>query len=293
MLDENIVISGNRALARSYAKINLTLDVLGKLPNGYHEVCMIMQTVNLFDLVIVDKLPQGIHVSTNLKYLPNNDKNIAYKAAAAFFKQSGKSGGVKIRLHKNIPVSAGLAGGSGNAAAVLCAMNMLFDLPLTTEELLKIGATLGADVPYCILGGTQLAEGIGDKLSALPPMPHMYVVLVKPPINVSTALIYEQIDSTPIHKHPNTASFIDALESNNIPKICSGLCNVMETVTKCMHPIICGIKQKMITDGAIGSLMSGSGPTVFGLFTDYLSAKQCADSFSIQFQDVYVTNIQP
>ena len=198
MLYDDIILTGQRAICKSYAKINLTLDVLSKLENGYHEVEMIMQTLSLFDLIIIDKVKSGISLTTNLKYLPTNEKNIAHKAASAFFKESKISSGVKISIHKNIPVSAGLAGGSGNAAAVLCGLNMLYNFPLDDTTLMKIGADLGADVPYCMIGGTQLSTGIGEILSSLPQAPKMTVLLVKPPINVSTASIYKQIDSATI-----------------------------------------------------------------------------------------------
>lgn len=292
MLYDNMVLAGNRIFAHSYAKINLTLDVLGKMENGYHEVNMVMQTVQLFDLIIIDKTRHGISVSSNLRYLPNNHKNIAYQAAALFLRESGKRGGVKIKIHKNIPVSAGLAGGSGNAAAVLCAMNMLFDQPFSLEKLCVLGAQLGADVPYCLTGGTQLACGIGEKLTPLSPIPPCYVLLVKPPINVSTASIYAQIDAAPVTIRPDTEKMISALDKRDYRTICSSLCNVMENVTENMHPVIRGIKQKMLADGADGALMSGSGPTVFGLFSDLRTAKACADKFSIQFQDVYLTKTQ-
>ncbi len=170
MLSDDIVITGGRAIARSYAKINLTLDVLGKRDNGYHDVEMIMQTVSLFDLIIVDKKAGGITVNTKLKYLPTNENNIDYKAAKLFFETTGISGGVRIIIHKNIPVAAGLAGGSGNGAAVLCALNLLFNAGLSVDKLCAMGAQLGADVPYCIVGSTQLATGIGEILTPLPPM---------------------------------------------------------------------------------------------------------------------------
>ncbi|MCX7714486.1 MAG: 4-(cytidine 5'-diphospho)-2-C-methyl-D-erythritol kinase [Clostridia bacterium] len=288
-ITDEIVITENRAIAKSFAKINLTLDVLGKRENGYHDVKMIMQTVTLFDLVIVDKTDCDICVSTNLKYLPVNDKNIAYKAALAFFKHTKIDGGVKIRIQKNIPVSAGLAGGSGNAAAVLCAMNLLFDAHLSQEELIKIGLTLGADVPYCIMGGTQLSEGIGEILTPLSPVPKLYVLLVKPPISVSTALVYKEIDNAPIAFHPNTDRMISALDKGDIKTIASGLCNVMEAVTQTLHPVIAEIKRKMLLDGALGAVMSGSGPTVFGLFDDFSLVKSCADSFSLRYKEVFIT----
>lgn len=288
MLSDDIVITGNRAIARSYAKINLTLDVLGKRPNGYHDVEMIMQTVSLFDLVLVDKTYSNITINTNLKYLPTNEKNIAYKAAQMFFKRTGVRGGVRIMIHKNIPVAAGLAGGSGNGAAVLFAMNMLFNAGLSVEELCQIGAELGADIPYCLLGGTQLAQGIGEILTPLPPVPKTTVLIVKPPINVSTGSIYEQIDSAPVEKRPDTQKIIGALEKGDIYGVAENLCNVMEAVTEKMHPVVGGIKNKMLINGAIGAVMSGSGPSVFGFFDDDKKAKLSHDSFAHQYKDVFL-----
>lgn len=291
MLAENTVIIGKRAITRSFAKINLTLDVLAKRENGYHDIKTIMQTVSLFDLIIIDKTNHGISISANLPYLPCNEKNIAYKAADAFFKATQINGGAKILIHKNIPVAAGLAGGSGNCAAVLTSLNMLYDNPLSKSELMKIGVSLGADVPYCFDGGTQLAEGIGEILSPLADMPNAYILLVKPPINISTALIYEAIDNAPILNRPDTNGMIEALNRSDIGNISDKLCNVMENVTAKMHPIIGGIKTKMIMNGAINAIMSGSGPTVFGIFDDFEKAKKSADSFSYQFKDVFLTRV--
>lgn len=288
MLSDDIVITGNRVIARSYAKINLTLDVIGKRPNGYHDVEMIMQTVSLFDLIIVDKTYSGITISTNLKYLPTNEKNIAYKAAQIFFKKTGIQGGVTIIIHKNIPVAAGLAGGSGNGAAVLCAMNALFNAELSEHELCSIAAELGADVPYCIMGGTRLAEGIGEILTPLPSMPKTTTLIVKPPINVSTAAIYEQIDNASIEKRPDTKRIIKALETGNVTEIAQNMCNVMEAVTEKMHPVVGGIKKKLLINGAVGAVMSGSGPSVFGFFDDDKKAKLSHDSFAHQYKDVFL-----
>lgn len=288
MLSEDIVVTGNRAIARSYAKINLTLDVLGKRTNGYHDVKMIMQTVSLFDLIIVDKISAGITVNTNLKYLPNNDKNIAYKAAQLFFEKTGLSGGARIIIHKNIPVAAGLAGGSGNGAAVLCALNTLFNAGLSDGELCALGAELGADVPYCITGGTQLATGVGEILEPLPPMKKTTVLIVKPPISVSTGSVYERIDSAPIGKRPDEEKLIEGLRSGNTAAVAENLCNVMESVTETMYPAIGGIKKKMLINGAVGAVMSGSGPSVFGLFDDDKKAKLSHDSFAYQYKDVFL-----
>lgn len=288
MISDHIIITGGRAIARSFAKINLTLDVLGKRTDGYHNVKMIMQTVSLFDLVLVDQTKSGISISTNLRFLPTNEKNIAYAAAQTFFYKTGINGGCKIMIHKNIPVAAGLAGGSGNAAAVLQSLNMLYNTGLTNYQLCEMALELGADVPYCILGGTYLAEGIGEKLTPLPSMKKCVILMVKPPINVSTASIYNAIDSAPINNRPDTESMILALEHGDINSVAENLSNVMGTVTEELHPIIRGIKQKMIMNGAIGAEMSGSGPTVFGIFPDFETAKRSHDSFAYQFKDVFL-----
>lgn len=289
-LYDDMVINGNRAIARSYAKINLTLDVLGKRADGYHDVKMIMQTTGLFDLVVVDKTEGGISVTTNLKHLPTDEKNIAFKAAAVFFERCGIKGGAKILIHKNIPVAAGLAGGSGNAAAVLCALDRLYNTNLSDKELCEIGTVLGADVPYCIMGGTQLAEGIGEKLTVLPPLPKTTVLLVKPPINISTAGIYAKIDTHKNLTHPDTDAVLKAIKSGDVKTVAQKLSNVMEAVTETENPVITDIKKTMIENGAIGCAMSGSGPTVFGLFDNAAKAKKCADEFYNLYEEAYLTS---
>lgn len=287
-LEDEMLIRGKRAVLKSYAKINLTLDVTGKNQNGYHNVSMIMQTTGLFDIIIVDKCHHGISVSSNLKYLPANDKNIAYKAAEEFFSYTGIISGAMIRIQKNIPVSAGLAGGSSNAAAVLTALNVLYNTRLSINELCRIALKLGADVPYCLIGGTCLSEGIGEILTPLSPVPDLNVVLVKPPVNISTAMIYEKIDSAEIKQRPDNNEFIKILETGDIHKIGDSLCNVMEYVTIDMCPEISAIKKQLIADGAVGAVMSGSGPTVFGLFEDYFQAKTVADKFYKKYNDVFL-----
>lgn len=289
-LYNDIVITKNRAIAKSYAKINLTLDVLGRLENGYHEVKMIMQSVNLFDLIIVDKDTNGIKISTNSKFIPDNNKNIAYKAADLFFKETGICGGAKILIHKNIPVAAGLAGGSGNAAAVLCALNLLYNAGLNDEDLARLGLMLGADVPYCLTGGTQLAEGIGEKLTPLTPFSGVSVVLVKPPVNISTATIYQKIDYAKNLSHPDTDAVLTAIANGDITAAASKISNIMETVTIEDCPEITEIKQKMLSLGALGSIMSGSGPTVFGLFTDNNLAKKACDYFCEKYTEVFLAH---
>ncbi len=287
-LFDDIVITGNRAVLKSYAKINLTLDITGKRENGYHDVSMIMQTVNLFDLIILDKRRSGIFLKSNLPYLPTDEKNIAYKAARLFFEKSGISGGVSILIHKNIPVSAGLAGGSGNGGGVLCGLNALYDFPFSESEILDMAVTLGADVPYTIKGGTYLAEGIGEVLTKLPEVPKMTVLLVKPPINISTADVYREFDLLNDVSHPDTDKMIEAIKNGDIRGISENLSNVLESVTIKNNPVISGIKEKMLKNGASGALMSGSGPTVFGIFEDEKQAKKSADSFFKQYKDVFL-----
>jgi len=290
MLYDDIIITRHRAIAKSYAKINLSLDVLGKLENGYHEVEMVMQSLKLFDLIIVDRHKYGIRLKTNLKYLPNDSRNIAYKAADLFFKKTGITGGCKILIHKNIPVSAGLAGGSGNAAAVLCALNLLYNAQLSDEDLLKLGLELGADVPYCIKGGTKLAKGIGEIITDLPALKTVPVLMVKPQEGVSTAEIYNAIDYAENLLHPDTKSVIEAIKNNDIPSLCRNMGNIMETVTSEKMKEIQEIKETMLASGALGSIMSGSGPTVFGIFNDITSAKAAHDVFAKRYKNVFLTS---
>lgn len=291
-LSEDIVLTGKRAMARSYAKINLTLDILSKRSDGYHNIETVMQTVNLSDLVIVDRCDSGIRITTNKKYLPTNNKNIAYTACEEFFSKTGIRGGARVFIHKNIPVAAGLAGGSGNGAATLAALNMLCGNPLNDEELCELGLRLGADVPYCLTGGTQLAGGIGERLQPLKSMKSCIVLLVTPPISVSTAKIYTDFDSVEKTIFPNTAAMIEAIEKEDFAKICKNLSNTLEGVTVNQHPVIGGIKQKMINNGAIGAIMSGSGPTVFGFFDDFKKAKASHDSFALMYKDVFLTTVR-
>lgn len=289
-LNDDIIITKNRAIAKSYAKINLTLDVLGRLESGYHKVKMVMQPLNLFDLIIVKKANDSISVKTNIPYLPCDDKNIAYRAAELFFTETKIPGGASIKITKNIPIAAGLAGGSGNAAAVLCALNLLYDAKMTNEELLKIGLSLGADVPYCIENVTSLAEGIGEKLTKLSQIPGIPVVLVTPPISISTGDIYNRIDSSKKLSKIDTDAMISAITDFDTKKIGSTLSNVMETVTISDCPEISDIKEEMLQFGASGSVMSGSGPTVFGIFPDNLSAKVACDYFSKKYERTFLTH---
>ncbi|NMB44706.1 MAG: 4-(cytidine 5'-diphospho)-2-C-methyl-D-erythritol kinase [Clostridiales bacterium] len=279
---------------KSRAKINITLDVVGKREDGYHDLRMIMQTINLYDMVSIRKMnAPGIKLTTNLPWLPTNENNIAYKAAKLFKESYGIKEGVSISLKKRIPVAAGLAGGSSNAAGVLVGLNRLFRIHKSYEELMKLGVQLGADVPYCIMRGTALAEGIGDKLTPLPPMPECYILLAKPGINVSTVRVFKELDLSKIDNPPLTDVVMDAIRKKDVHTIARNMCNVLEVVTENKYPIIKTIKDTMIQHGALGAIMSGSGPTVFGIYDNKKEAYNTAHKLKLDAsaRDVFVTTI--
>lgn len=254
---------------RAYGKINLGLDVLRKREDGYHDVRMIMQTVGLYDQIdLFFRQASGIQIETNLPYLPVNENNLVYKAAQMLMEEFQVTNGVFIRLRKMIPVAAGMAGGSSDAAAVLVGINKMFHLGLSMEELMERGVKIGADVPYCIMRGTALSEGIGEKLTALPPMPQCQVLLAKPAISVSTKYVYENLHANSLkpQQHPDIDGMIEAIGEGNLLEVSKHLENVLELVTARKYPVIEEIKNVMRRHGALGALMSGSGPTVFGLF---------------------------
>ena len=284
----------NTLTLKALAKINLGLDVLGKRDNGYHDVRMVMQTIYLYDNVTLTKKEEaGIQVETNLSYLPVNENNIAYKAAKILIDEFGIKNGVHIKLDKHIPVAAGMAGGSSNAAAVLVGMNRLFGLGLSQKELMERGVLLGADVPYCVMRGTALAEGIGEILSPLPPLPKCYILIAKPAISVSTKVVYEALDAKEIVEHPNIDGLIDGLEGQDIKKIAEAMGNVLERVTIERYPIIETIKNIMKDMGALNAMMSGSGPTVFGIFDDCKVAKEAQKRLKKMdvAKQVYLANV--
>lgn len=259
---------------RALAKINLGLDVIGRLDNGYHEVRMIMQTINMYDQIQMKKSRKpGIRITTNLSYVPTNENNLVYKAAIMLIEEFQIKQGVDIELYKVIPVAAGMAGGSADAAATLIGMNRLFKLNLSNQELMDRGVRIGADIPYCIMRGTALAEGIGEELSPLSPMMDCFILIGKPSISVSTKYVYEALDAKEITNHPNIDGIIRALEDRDLKGLCSGMGNVLEEVTVERHPIITQIKNHMLEYGAVGAMMSGSGPTVFGIYDDEKKAK--------------------
>lgn len=279
---------------KALAKINLGLDVLGRRDNGYHDVRMVMQTIYLYDNVTMEKTEEaGIQLECNLFYLPVDETNIAYKAAKLLMDEFDIKEGVRIVLDKHIPVAAGLAGGSANAAAVLVGMNRLFSLGLSGQELMERGVSLGADVPYCVMRGTVLAEGIGEILTPLPPLPKCYVLIAKPGISVSTKTVYEKLDSQEITEHPDIDGILEGLDKQDIHKVAASMGNVLETVTIGDYPIIEEIKHVMKEEGALNAMMSGSGPTVFGIFDDKSKARQAQERIrKLQIaRQVYIANV--
>ncbi|MBP3360051.1 MAG: 4-(cytidine 5'-diphospho)-2-C-methyl-D-erythritol kinase [Clostridia bacterium] len=292
-ISDACIVMNERVISKAFAKINLTLDVLGKRADGYHDIETVMQSVSLFDLVIIDKTAaKGIRITTNIRSLPCNEKNIAYKAAALFFEETGAPGGVKMLFHKNIPIGAGLAGGSADGAAVLVSMNRLFGNPLSDERLLELGARIGADVPFCIRCGAAVARGIGEKLSPAPHMPGIPLLIVKPKISISTAEMYEALDDVIITKRPDTGRMLEALRSAAAENVAAELCNVMEPPACEKYPVIGEIKKKMLSCGALGAAMTGSGSAVFGIFASKRSADAAVSHFSGDFKNIYsVTTI--
>ena len=264
----------NRISLKAMAKINLGLDVVGKGPDGYHELRMVMQMINLYDKVNIEKTPKnGIQVETNLSFLPVYENNIVYKAAKLLMDEFHIQDGVKISLEKHIPVAAGMAGGSSDGAAVLFGMNRLFNLRLSKRELMARGVRLGADVPYCLLRTTALSEGIGEILTTLKPMPDCTIVVAKPAVSVSTKTVFGKLKLDEIRQHPDIDAIVRAINDGDLGAIADHMGNVLETVTIRDYPVIGEIKELMKTMGARGALMSGSGPTVFGIFDDEAAAK--------------------
>ncbi len=246
------------------AKINLTLDVLQKRPDGFHEVEMIMTTVDLADRIWLKPLDRGITIQSSERFVPNDKRNLAWQAADILRKKFDIRSGVEITLDKNIPVAAGLAGGSSDAAATLRGLNRMWELGLSLDELAVLGAKIGSDIPFCVYGGTALASGRGEKIQHLSVPPNCWVVLAKPPISVSTADIYGGLDIQSI-QHPDTAGMMDALAASDYEMMCKKVGNALEPVTMRLHPQVSVLKEQMLKFGADTVLMSGSGPTVFGL----------------------------
>jgi 4-diphosphocytidyl-2-C-methyl-D-erythritol kinase len=265
----------NEITLKALAKVNLGLDVVRRREDGYHEVRMVMQTINLYDTLDIKKNAKGgIAIKSNLPFLPVNENNLVYKAGRLLMDEFAIKDGVTVDLQKRIPVAAGMAGGSTDAAAMLYGMNRLFDLGLSHRELMERGATLGADVPYCLMRGTALAEGIGEKLTSLPPMVKCPVLIAKPPISVSTKFVYQNLKLDEDTDHPDIDRLIGDIQKKDFAGICGDMGNVLESVTIPAHPVIAQIKEQMMRSGAVAAMMSGSGPTVFGLFSDAATARR-------------------
>ena len=287
---------GNILIKKTPAKINLTLDVTGKLENGYHTLSMIMQSIDVCDELSFEKTADETILFSMNKDLPDKipaEKNLVYKAAKLLQDEFAIKDGVHVWLHKYIPVAAGMAGGSTDAAAVLYGMNQIFDLGLTREELMERGVKIGADVPYCIMRGTALAEGIGEKLSKLPPMVKCPVLIAKPQISVSTKFVYDNLKLGSDMVHPDIDRLVADIREKDLYKIAADMGNVLETVTIPAYPVIADIKDHMMEHGAVNAMMSGSGPTVFGLFDKEATAVEAYEAMKASglAKQVYLTSI--
>lgn len=275
---------------KAYAKVNISLDIIEKRKSdGYHLLRMIMQNIDLYDDITVEKQKSGITIKCNKPYVPTDERNLAYKAAQLFKDTFNIDEGVSINIKKNIPVAAGLAGGSTDGAAVLKAMNEMFEVNASDEELMDIGLKLGADIPYCIKGGTALCEGIGEKVTKLKPFKDKILVLVKPPFGVATKFVYQEFNLEKVLNHPKTEELIEAMKNDDIEYICDNMKNLLENVTLRKHKVIISIKEEMKCFGARGAMMSGSGPTVFAIFDDMLKAQRCFEKMKDKYEDVFIT----
>lgn len=269
----------DKTTQRAYAKINIGLDVLRRRADGYHEVKMIMQTVDIYDELVLERRKQpGIELRMDNSELPSGGDNLICRAADLLFREKKITGGVNISLTKRIPIAAGMAGGSADAAAALRGVNELFDLGYSLTELQALGVGLGADIPYCLAGGTMLSEGIGEILTPLPAPPAAHLVIAKPDINVSTAFVYGNLHADSLAWHPDIDGMIAALQKGDLDGITGRLGNVLETVTVKAHPVIEQIKELLRKQGAENALMSGSGPTVFGIFKEKETAARAAEA---------------
>ena len=284
----------NTLKMEAYAKINLGLDVVRRLENGYHEVKMVMQTVGIGDTITLKKIENGITVTTDSGEIPADENNLVYKVAKLLMETCGIKEGINIRLEKRIPVAAGMAGGSTDAAAVFKGMNTLFELGLSTEDMQKLAVKLGADIPYCIIGGTALAEGIGEKLTVLPDAPDCFHLVAKPDINVSTKYVYENLRLQELKKHPDIDGMVEAIKAGDAEGVIARMDNVLQSVTEEKYPVISQLKEFMEDNGAKKALMSGSGPTVFGIFEKEEDAVATGEKLADKgiVKQIFVTTFQ-
>ncbi|NMA25501.1 MAG: 4-(cytidine 5'-diphospho)-2-C-methyl-D-erythritol kinase [Clostridiales bacterium] len=277
----------------AYAKVNLSIDIVSRMDNGYHNMRMVMQSIELHDEITVTcSLGKGINVATDLRYLPNDDRNIASRAAAVFFEYSGITGyRVDIGIKKNIPVCAGLGGGSADGAAVLRALNRFFKTKLDRRTLEKLAEKIGSDVPFCISGGTSLVEGRGEILSDLKPLPECSIVICKPAFSISTPVLFSRIICEKIHLRPDTDGIIEALEKQNLPAVARRMYNVFEDVLPNGAGAVREIKQCLLEHDALGAVMTGTGSAVFGLFSGSEDALKAHEALKSTYQECYMTEI--
>ncbi|MCL2226546.1 MAG: 4-(cytidine 5'-diphospho)-2-C-methyl-D-erythritol kinase [Oscillospiraceae bacterium] len=277
--------------ALAYAKVNISLDIVSKMADGYHNMRMVMQTVSLADEITIECLPgEGITVEAGLPFLPSDERNIAAKAAFAFFKHTGIGGyRTYIKTKKAIPVCAGLGGGSSDGACVLRMLDRMFETKLGRKALEGIGLTIGSDVPFCIDGGTSLAEGRGEVLANLPPMPKCYIVICKPPFSCSTPALFGRIKCEKIRARPDTDGILDALDKGDLGGVARRMYNVFEDVMTKGSRDIAEIKDTMYDQAALGAVMTGSGPSVIGLFDDEGSARGACEQLGQSYKECYLT----
>ncbi|MGG5370553.1 4-(cytidine 5'-diphospho)-2-C-methyl-D-erythritol kinase [Enterococcus sp. AZ196] len=275
-------------MEKAPAKINLGLDILGKRPDGLHELAMVMASIDLADRLYLEEIPEDkIIIETNKAFLPTDKKNHVYEALDLVKERFDIKKGLRVKIHKEIPVAAGLGGGSTDSAAALRAVNRLWDLGLSIEEIASLGAEVGSDVPYCVYGQTSLVEGFGEKVTPIAPMPQCWVVVVKPKMSVSTRTIFAQIVMEDLY-HPDIAALVSAIEENDYQRMTENLGNSMEVVTIRKHPVIQQLKDRMLKYGADAAMMSGSGPTVYALCRKYSRAKHVFNALKGFCDEVYL-----
>lgn len=282
----------DKIIMKARAKINIALDVVGKRLDGYHDLKMIMQTVDLHDSILIESKAgnREIKLRCNIPYVPVDNRNIVYKITQYIIEKYNINKSIYINLIKNIPVASGLGGGSTDGASVLLGLNKIFNLKLSLEELIKIGEQFGADIPYCIVGGTALAEGIGEILTMLPPMPRTTVLICKPHTHISTSYVFKKFDIKKIKERPDVDLLIKAIKEKDIKTLAVNMKNVLETVTAVEVPEIAEMKKILIENGAMGSMMSGSGTSVFGLFESKTQAYRAAEKLKTISKEIFITN---
>ena len=269
---------------KAWAKLNISLDVTGTRSDGYHEMLMVMQSVSLCDELTLTPGGEGVRAQSNLRYVPNDERNLAVRAAKRFFEAVGTpERGLEIRLRKNIPVGSGMGGGSSDAAAVLRALNRAEGCPLDSEALMALAGEIGSDVAFCLRGGTMLATGRGEKLEPLPPMPPCRFVIVKPSFSISTPELFRRLDAAPLRVHPDTAGLLAALEAGDLPMLCRRMYNVFEDVDDRRLRSVRQIKGELLDGGALGAVMTGTGSAVFGVFADAEAAERCCEALKKEY----------